>query len=58
MSGLAKLCKAFGSMEIVGADGKKVTWVWDYLNDKARLKSEMTKDEIMASEKFKWTGKK
>lgn len=33
---------------------EKVIWLWDYVNDKPRLKTEMTKDEIMASEKAKW----
>ena len=38
----------------VDANGKKVTWLWDYKNDKPRLKSEMTKEEIAESEKAKW----
>ena len=50
MAGLAKICKIYGSMTVTGTDGKRVVWVWDYANDKARLKSEMTKEEIMASE--------
>lgn len=58
MAGLAKLCKLYGSMEVVGSDGKKVIWVWDYANDKPRLKTEMTKEEVMASEKAKWMGVK
>ena len=41
-------------MEVSDANGKKVTWLWDYANDKPRLKTEMTKEEIMASEKAKW----
>ena len=41
-----------------GEDGSKVVWLWDYANDKARLKSEMTKDEIMASDKAKYTSLK
>jgi len=43
-------------MEVSDANGKRVTWVWDYVNDKPRLKTEMTKEEIMASERAKWTG--
>ena len=43
----------YGSIE-VSDNGKKVIWLWDYVNDKARLKTEMTKEEIMASEKAKW----
>lgn len=54
MGGLAKICKMYGSIEVSDANGKKVTWLWDYVNDKPRLKKEMTKDEITASEKAKW----
>ena len=54
MGGLAKLCKLYGSINVTDADGKTITWVWDYANDKPRLKSEMTKEELMASEKAKW----
>ncbi len=54
MAGLARICKLYGSMEVVGTDGKKVKWIYDYVNDKPRLKSEMTKKEIMASEVHKW----
>ena len=53
MAGLARICKIYGSMEVVGADGKKVTWLWDYANDRPRLKTEMTKEEIAASERAK-----
>ena len=41
-------------MEVSDANCKKVTWLWDYKNDKQRLKSEMTKEEIAESEKAKW----
>lgn len=54
MGGLAKICRMYGSMEAQSADGKKVTWLWDYANEKPRLKTEMTKEEIEASEKAKW----
>ena len=54
MAGLQKVLKLYGSMIVEGNDGKKAVWLWDYANDKARLKSEMTQDEIMASEKAKW----
>lgn len=53
MSGLARICKLYGSIEVV-SEGKKVIWLWDYVNNKPRLKTEMTKDEISASEKAKW----
>jgi len=54
MAGLARICKMYGSMEVSDASGKKVTWLWDYVNDKPRLKSEMSKEEIKASERAKW----
>jgi len=54
MTGLQKICKMYGRIECTGADGKKVTWLWDYVNDKPRLKTEMTGAEINASEKAKW----
>lgn len=41
-------------MTLRGDDGKNVVWLWDYANDKARLESEMSREEIMASEKAKW----
>ena len=41
-------------MEVSDASGKKVTWRWDYKNDKPRVKSEMTKEEMAESEKAKW----
>ncbi len=56
MGGLAKICKMYGSMEVTDSLGNKVTWIWDYANDKPRLKTEMTKEEIMESEKAKWIG--
>lgn len=41
-------------MEVTHASGKKVAYLWDYKNDKPRLKSEMTAEEIEESEKAKW----
>ena len=55
MAGLAKICKMYGSLETADENGKKVIWLWDYVNDKPRLKSEMTKEEIAASKKAKWS---
>ena len=43
--GLARICKMYGSMEVSDANGEKVIWLWDYANDKPRLKEEMTKEE-------------
>lgn len=38
----------------IDENGKKVIWLWDYANDKPRIKTEMSKAEIMESEKAKW----
>jgi hypothetical protein len=50
MAGLANICKQFGSIKIQG-----IEWVWDYVQNKPRKKSEMSKQEITASEKAKWS---
>ena len=55
MGGLARICKICGSLVVSDGIGKKVTWLWDYANDKPRLKTEMSKEEIMKSEKAKWS---
>jgi hypothetical protein len=55
MSGLQRVLKLYGSMIVEGDDGKKAVWVWDYKNNKARLKSEMTKEEILESDKAKYS---
>jgi hypothetical protein len=49
MGGLARLCRMYGQMNING-----VIWIWDYVNEEPRIKSEMTKEEIAESEKTKW----
>ena len=54
MGGLRKLCKLYGSIEVADQFGNKVIHVWDYANDKPRLKSKMTKEEIAASERAKY----
>jgi hypothetical protein len=53
MAGLSRLCKLYGSFT-VKSGGKTVTWVWDYVNDRPRLQTEMTKGEWEASEKEKY----
>jgi hypothetical protein len=53
MSGLRRICKMYGAMTIQG-----VEWVWDYATDEPRIKSEMTKEQLEASERAKWTGVK
>ena len=55
MEKISRLWELHGSMEVIDANGKKVTWLWDYANDKPRLKTEMSKEEIMKSEKAKWS---
>jgi hypothetical protein len=54
MAGLARLCKIYGSIKFKDKDGNEIVWLYDYANDKPRLKTEMTKEEIAASEKAKW----
>lgn len=54
LSGLQRICKMYGRINCSDANGNKVVWLWDYANDKPRLQSEMTKQEIAASEKAKW----
>lgn len=58
MTGLQRILKAHGSIKATNEKGKTVTWLWDYANDKPRLKHEMTKDEITVSEKAKLEGVK
>ena len=50
MSGLQKICKLYSGITVKSKD-KTVKWLWDYVNDKPRLETEMTKEEILASEK-------
>lgn len=54
MTGLQKVCKLYGRIDVVDSSGHKVVWLWDYKNDKPRLRSEMTADEIAESEKAKF----
>lgn len=54
MGGLAKVCRLYGSINITDTCGHKVTWVWDYDREEARLKSSMTDEEIAKSEKMKY----
>jgi len=55
MGGLARICKLYGSMRVKDSKGNNVLWIHDYVSDKPRVKSEMTKEEISESEKIKWT---
>jgi len=49
MAGLSNILKMYGRMQVQG-----VMWVWDYVNEKPRVESEMSKEEINASEIVKW----
>ncbi len=53
MGGLARIAKIYGGMTIQ-LEGKSVEWVYDYFQDKPRLKSEMSKEEFAKSEKFRF----
>ena len=55
MSGLAKICKAYGSMKV-----GDVVWLYDYANDKPVREEEMPKgsDRWKDSERAKWERKK
>ena len=48
MAGLRNICKMYGQIKLDG-----VIWVWDYSTDEPRIKSEMTKEEIAASDRAK-----
>ena len=54
MAGLRRICKLYGGMKFKGADGKTVEWVWDYVRDEPRLKSDMDKEARAASERRKY----
>lgn len=49
MAGLARVLEICGSMKVNG-----VLWLYDYVQKRPRLASEMTALEIKASEKAKW----
>lgn len=53
--GLTRVLKIYGQIEMVSKEGKKTIWVWDYAKDKAVLKSEMTKEDFIESEKAKYS---
>ena len=52
--GFQRILKIYGEIKVIDNKGNSVTHVWDYANDKPRIKDEMTKDELAASEKAKW----
>lgn len=48
------ILKIYGEIQAADRHGNSITHVWDYANDKPRIKGEMTKEELAASEKAKW----
>ena len=51
--GFKQILKIYGKIKITDANGNIVVHVWDYANDEARIKSEMTEDELASSKKAK-----
>lgn len=41
MAGLRRLCKALGGMTVIGNDGARIDYVWDYVADEPVRKEEM-----------------
>ena len=54
MGGLARICKMYGSLKATDNNGKTVEWYYDYVQDKPRIRSEMTHEEWCASERIRW----
>lgn len=54
MGGLGKILKVYGQMLVRGDNGKNVLWVWDYATNMARVKSEMSREELANSERARW----
>lgn len=55
LTGLQKLCKLYGRMTVTADDGTTTEWVWDYANDVAIHKKDMTLEMFKASERAKWS---
>jgi hypothetical protein len=51
--GLQRVLKQCGEIKFTDKDGNSAEWVWDYKNDKAILKSEMTHEMWCESEREK-----
>ena len=49
MGGLRNICRMYGGMKIQGVD-----WVWDYAREEPVRKSDMTKEQWVASERAKY----
>ena len=52
--GLQRLLKVYGELKTTDSKGHSFTYVWDYANEKPRIKGEMTKEELAESEKTKF----
>ena len=52
--GLQNVLKNSGEMK-VSENGESVVWVWDYVKDEPRKKSEMTKSELQENKKARET---
>ena len=53
MGGIRNICRLYGGLKVT-QNGKTVEYVWDYIKDEPRLKSEMTKEELEANERNKF----
>lgn len=54
MAGLRNICKLYGGIRVKKVDGTYDEWIWDYVRDEPRLKSEMDAEKRAASERRKW----
>ena len=53
MGGLRNICKLYGGLKVT-ENGITEVWIYDYIQDKPRLQSEMTKHELEDNERFKY----
>lgn len=52
-NGLKKILQLYGAMSVT-ANGNTERFVWDYSQNKSRLRKEMTDEEWKASEAIRW----
>ncbi len=48
-----RICKMYGQMTVVGEDGTKVIWFWDYHLDLPVLQKDFTPERRKLSDKAK-----
>lgn len=53
---LERLLKKYGTIIVKDYQGESVEMVWDYAQNRGRIKKHMTMEELAASEKVKSTG--